>query len=113
VGIVGAAPDSRADTSSILSERVSKSASPESIADKPVGSGPYGLGEWRKGDELIMKANPYYHERGRPRTPELRIRYIRDDDRRIAALQSGDLDGIDFPPFSRIEELCRMSVSTA
>ena len=92
-------------STSILPEKVFKSASPENIANKPVGSGPYMLVEWKKGDDLVMKANPYYHERGLPRTRELRIRYIRDDDRRIAALQSGDVDGIDFPPFSRIEEL--------
>jgi peptide/nickel transport system substrate-binding protein len=92
-------------SNSILPEKVFRDAKPEDISNKPVGSGPYMLAEWKKGEELVMKANPYYHEKGLPRTPELRIRYIPDDNSRIIALQSGDVDGIDFPPFSRMAEL--------
>jgi peptide/nickel transport system substrate-binding protein len=63
------------------------------------------LADWKKGEELVMKPNPHYYEKGLPRASELRIRYIPDDNSRIIALQSGDVDGIDYPPFSRIEEL--------
>ncbi len=92
-------------SNSILPEKVFKDAKPDDISNKPVGSGPFMLAEWRKGEVLIMKANPYYHEKGAPKTPELHIRYIPDDNSRIIALQSGDVDGIDYPPFSRVEEL--------
>jgi ABC-type oligopeptide transport system substrate-binding subunit len=37
------------------------------------------LVDWKKGEELVLKANPHYHEKGLPRTAELRIRYIPDD----------------------------------
>jgi peptide/nickel transport system substrate-binding protein len=94
-------------SNSILSEKAFKDAKPEDISNKPVGSGPFMLVEWKKGEELVMKANPHYHEKGIPRTAELRIRYIPDDNSRIIALQSGDVDGIDYPPFSRIAELRR------
>jgi peptide/nickel transport system substrate-binding protein len=70
-----------------------------------VGSGPWMLVDWKKGEELVMKANPHYYEKGLPKSQELRIRYIPDDNSRIIALQSGDVDGIDYPPFSRIAEL--------
>jgi peptide/nickel transport system substrate-binding protein len=92
-------------SNSILPEKVFKSASQDDISNKPIGSGPFMLVEWKKGEELVMKANPHYHEKGVPKTQELRIRYIPDDNSRIIALQSGDVDGIDFPPFSRVEEL--------
>jgi peptide/nickel transport system substrate-binding protein len=92
-------------SNSIMSEKVFKDAKPDDIANKPVGSGPFMLAEWKKGEVLIMKANPHYHEKGIPKTAELHIRYIPDDNSRIIALQSGDVDGIDYPPFSRIEEL--------
>jgi peptide/nickel transport system substrate-binding protein len=92
-------------SNSILPEKVFKDAKPEDISNKPVGSGAYMLTEWKKGEELVMKANPHYYEKGLPRTPELRIRYIPDDNSRIIALQSGDVDGIDYPPFSRVDEL--------
>ena len=94
-------------SNSILPEKVFKGASPGEISNKPVGSGPYMLAEWKKGEELVLKANPHYHEKGLPKTPELRIRYIPDDIRRLIAVQSGAVDGIDFPPFSRVAELKR------
>jgi peptide/nickel transport system substrate-binding protein len=92
-------------SNSILSEKVFKSATPEQISNKPVGSGPFMLAEWKKGEELLMRANTHYHEKGLPKTPELRIRYIPDDNSRIIAVQSGEVDGIDYPPFSRLAEL--------
>jgi peptide/nickel transport system substrate-binding protein len=92
-------------SNSILSEKVFKNASADDISNKPVGSGPFMLAEWKKGEVLIMKANPHYYERGMPKTPELHLRYIPDDNTRIIALQSGEVDGIDYPQFSRMEEL--------
>jgi len=96
-------------SNSILPEKVFKDAKPGDISNKPLGSGPFMLVEWKKGEELVMKANPYYYEQGFPKTAELHLRYIPDDNARIIALQSGDVDGIDYPPFSRIAELQRDS----
>ena len=92
-------------SNSIMPEKVFKGAKDEDISNKPVGSGPWMLADWKKGEELVMKPNPHYYEKGLPKASELRIRYIPDDNSRIIALQSGDVDGIDYPPFSRIEEL--------
>lgn len=92
-------------SNSVLSEKVFKGASQDQISNKPVGSGPYALVEWKKGEELVMRANTHYHEKGLPKTPELHLRYIPDDNTRIIAVQSGEVDGIDYPPFSRVAEL--------
>jgi peptide/nickel transport system substrate-binding protein len=92
-------------SNSIMPEKVFKGAKDEDISNKPVGSGPWMLTDWKKGEELVLKANPHYYEKGFPKSQELRIRYIPDDNSRIIALQSGDVDGIDYPPFSRMEEL--------
>lgn len=92
-------------SNSILSEKVFKGASQDQISNKPVGSGPFALVEWKKSEELVMRANTHYHEKGLPKTPELRLRYIPDDNSRIIAVQSGEVDGVDYPPFSRVAEL--------
>ena len=92
-------------SNSIMPEKVFKDAKDEDFANKPVGSGPFMLVDWKKGEELVMKANPHYYEKGFPKSQELRLKYIPDDNARIIALQSGDVDGIDYPPFSRMEEL--------
>src|SRR5262245_50112108 len=85
-------------SNSILSEKAFKSASQDDISNKPVGSGPFMRAEWKKADR-------HYYEKGLPETPEVHLRYIPDDNTRIIALQSGEVDGIDYPPFSRMEEL--------
>jgi peptide/nickel transport system substrate-binding protein len=92
-------------SNSIMPEKVFKGAKDEDFANKPVGSGPFMLADWKKGEEMVMKANPHYYEKGFPKSQELRLKYIPDDNARIIALQSGDVDGIDYPPFSRMEEL--------
>jgi peptide/nickel transport system substrate-binding protein len=94
-------------SNSILSEKVFKNAAQDQISNKPVGSGPWMLTEWKKGEELVMKANPYYYEKGLPKTPELHIRYIPDDNARVIAVQSGEVDGADYVPFSRVSQLKR------
>jgi len=96
-------------SNSVMSEKVFKDAKQDQISNKPVGSGPFMLVEWKKGEELVMKANPNYFEKGLPKTPELHLRYIPDDNARIIAVQSGEVDGIDYPPFSRVAELKRDS----
>ena len=92
-------------SNSIMPEKVFKDAKDDDFANKPLGSGAFMLADWKKGEELIMKANPHYYEKGLPKSQELRLKYIPDDNARIIALQSGDVDGIDYPPFSRMEEL--------
>ncbi len=96
-------------SNSVLSEKIFKDATQDQISNKPVGSGPFMLADWKKGEELVMRANPSYFEPGLPKTPELHLRYIPDDNARIIAVQSGEVDGVDYPPFSRVAELKRDS----
>ena len=92
-------------SNSIGSAKAFKSASHEEISNHPIGSGPYMLVDWKKNEQLTMRANPHYYVRGLPRTPELRIIYIPDDNTRVISLQSGRVDGIDYPPFSLLAAL--------
>src|SRR5262249_62329131 len=63
-------------SNSIMPEKVFKGAKDEDFANKPVGSGPFMLVDWKKGEEQVMKANPHYYEKGFPKSQELRIKYI-------------------------------------
>jgi len=94
-------------SNSILSAKAFRGATSQDISNKPVGSGPFMMTAWKKGDEIDMQANPSYYGKGLPRTHELHIRYIPDDNDRMIALQAGDLDGIDYPPFAQVSVLQR------
>ncbi|MFI5806161.1 ABC transporter substrate-binding protein [Streptomyces sp. NPDC051561] len=64
---------------------------------KPIGTGPYVLTNWSKGEKLSFKANPAYWG-GAPAVKKFTMAIIKDDDVRATRLRSGDLDGAILPP---------------
>ncbi|MEU9254109.1 ABC transporter substrate-binding protein [Streptomyces sp. NPDC048270] len=63
----------------------------------PVGTGPYVLTAWSKGEKLSFKANPGYWG-GEPAVKKFTMAVIKDDDVRATRLRSGELDGAILPP---------------
>ncbi|MDH6226490.1 MULTISPECIES: ABC transporter substrate-binding protein [Streptomyces] len=68
-----------------------------SFNTSPVGTGPYVLADWRKGEKLVLKANPRYWG-GEPAVKNVTMAIVPDDDVRATRLRSGDLDGAVLPP---------------
>ncbi|MDQ1040363.1 peptide/nickel transport system substrate-binding protein [Streptomyces sp. V3I8] len=68
-----------------------------SFGTKPVGTGPYRLARWSKGEQLVLEANPGYWG-GAPKIGRFTMAIIKDDDVRATRLRSGDLDGAILPP---------------
>ncbi|KOV73775.1 hypothetical protein ADL00_04175 [Streptomyces sp. AS58] len=68
-----------------------------SFNTEPVGTGPYLLAGWSKGEKLTFKANPGYWG-GAPEVKKITMAVIEDDDVRATRLRSGDLDGAVLPP---------------
>ncbi|GAA0940178.1 ABC transporter substrate-binding protein [Actinocorallia libanotica] len=63
----------------------------------PVGTGPYILESWRKGEKMVLKANPGYWG-GAPEVKSFTAVFIPDDDVRATRLRAGELDGAVLPP---------------
>jgi peptide/nickel transport system substrate-binding protein len=63
----------------------------ESLATKPIGTGPYVLKSWMKGGELILEAKKDYWK-GAPKIDEIVFRPIPDDSTRLAELKVGNVD---------------------
>ena len=77
----------------------------EAYSQKPIGTGPYMIKEWKIGEYLLFKKNPYYHIEGLPITQEVKFTVVADDNTRALQLESGQIDAITFVPFSRMEAL--------
>jgi peptide/nickel transport system substrate-binding protein len=92
-------------SNAILSADFFESASPEKLSNQTMGSGPYMIVEWKKGEHLLLRANPYYHEAGLPKTREVQLLYIKDENTSIIKLQTGAVDGIDGPQDARLAEM--------
>jgi len=58
---------------------------------RPVGSGPFRVVSWRRGDSITLQANPFYW-RGKPRIDRLVYRIIADPNTRLEALRTGEAD---------------------
>lgn len=82
----------------------SKFGSPQGI---PVGSGPYKITEFTS-DHVTFVRNPYYHG-PRPKVGKVVVRLITDDATRLAAMQSGDLDGTLFVPVANLPQWSKLS----
>lgn len=59
---------------------------------KPVGTGPYQLGQWRKGSSVTLVAWPEYRDANKIRIKRATFRFIPDAAAQVAALLAGDVD---------------------
>ncbi|AKT51616.1 ABC transporter substrate-binding protein [Arsenicicoccus sp. oral taxon 190] len=63
------------------------------LATTPVGTGPYTLGEWKRGDSITLRRNDSYHGT-KPFFRQVTLRYIKDPAALNNALLSGTIDVI-------------------
>src|SRR5687767_132681 len=59
---------------------------------KPVGTGPFMLKEWKKGSHITLERNPNYWKKGKPYLDQVIFRVIPDGAARSIALETGELD---------------------
>jgi peptide/nickel transport system substrate-binding protein len=57
----------------------------------PIGSGPFRVTEWRRGDEVRMAANPSFYL-GRPKLDEVVYKVAPDENAMVALLEAHDID---------------------
>lgn len=69
---------------------VPKHAYNDSYSEQPLGSGPYKLAQWDKGQQLILKANPHYYGK-EPYFKKLVFLFL-SEDAAFAAAKSGQVD---------------------
>ena len=71
----------------------------------PMGTGPYVIKEWVKGDHITLEANPYYRKEGLPQTKEIVFKVVSDDSARTMQLQAGEIDIATTMSFSSLKQL--------
>lgn len=69
-----------------------------------IGTGPYKLGEWQRGEKLTLVRNDDYWG-DKPEWQTLEFRPITSDPSRVAALLNGDVDIIDRVPTADVKRL--------
>ena len=73
--------------------------SASSAVPQGIGAGPFVLKEAERGVGLEFAANPHYYKPGLPKLKSLKLTAYADENLRVAALQAGDLDLIEYVPW--------------
>jgi peptide/nickel transport system substrate-binding protein len=88
-------------------------AAGDDFSQKPIGTGPYMIDEWRHGDRVVMKRNPnyawapgYLHQDGPAHIETIVWRSIIEEAALVAAFEAGEIDEIRVPAtqVSRIKD---------
>ncbi len=64
------------------------------VADKPIGTGPYMVKEWVRGDHITFQANPNYWGPA-PKNKTAILKWSKEASQRLIEIQSGQADGMD------------------
>lgn len=64
---------------------------------RPIGTGPFIFKEWVGGDHVMVTRNPEFYG-GRPKLSEIIFRVIPDENARVVALETGEVDETNIPP---------------
>src|SRR5437763_494732 len=89
----------------IVSHRVGDAPSGDFDSGKAmIGTGPFSLKEWRRGERIVMTRNERYWGQ-KPAWNEVVLKPIPNDSARVAALLAHDVDAINAVPPSAIPDL--------
>ena len=66
----------------------------DQLKSTPIGTGPFKLVEWKRGDSVVMAKNADYYIKGRPYLDKVIFKFIPDPSSQLAALKAGDVDVI-------------------
>lgn len=75
------------------------------FAQKPIGTGPFMISSWSKGDHITLKKNPYYWRKGQPYLDSVTVHYVDNANSRVTQAQGGAVGVAEAPPFSVLPSL--------
>src|SRR5258706_8879686 len=68
----------------------------DTLKSEPIGTGPYKVAEWVRGDRIVLAKNTDHHVKGLPKLDRVTYRFIPDPNAALAALKAGDVDAAMF-----------------
>ncbi|HSZ03892.1 MAG TPA: ABC transporter substrate-binding protein [Solirubrobacteraceae bacterium] len=75
------------------------------FSSHPVGSGPFMLASWVRGQYVKLVRNPYYWRTGLPYLNSVTINYVPNDNTRVLQVTSGQADVAESIPYTQVSEL--------
>jgi peptide/nickel transport system substrate-binding protein len=79
----------------------------KSAANQPVGAGPFTIAAQERGVSYDLEAFPKFYKPGLPKLKGVRAIAYADENLRVAAMQAGDLDLIEYVPWQSMEAISK------
>lgn len=73
--------------------------------NKPIGAGPFVITGEERGTSITLAPSPHYYTQGLPHLKKVLITVYADENLRVAALQSGDVDLIEYVPWQSMQSI--------
>lgn len=71
----------------------------------PIGAGPFKYANWERGRELTVEKFDAYYKQGKPHLDDVHYVFYADENTRVNALKSGDVDIIDYVPWKDADSI--------
>lgn len=90
---------------SIVPKNVVKKIGDKAFSEHPVGSGPFMLQEYVRGQKTVLVANPHYWRQGEPLLEKVVFDFVPDANTRVLKLRSGEAQLADAIPYNQVSSL--------
>ncbi|MEI4488562.1 ABC transporter substrate-binding protein [Frigidibacter sp. MR17.14] len=71
----------------------------------PIGAGPFKFDHWTRGRELVVEKFDDYYKPGLPKLDSVTYQFYADENTRVNAIKSGEVDIIDYVPARELKAL--------
>ncbi len=93
---------------SIVPKALYEKMGDKAFSEKPVGSGPFMVKEWVRGQRLVLERNPYYWKNGQPYLDQIVINYVPDENTRMLKVESDEAQIATEVPYAQIERVAAL-----
>jgi peptide/nickel transport system substrate-binding protein len=93
----------------IVPKAVVQKVGDKAFANSPVGSGPFKVTKYERGQETVLERNPYYWRTGQPYLDKVVFKFVPDANTRTLELRSGQVDVADGIPYNQVASLKQTS----
>ena len=86
-------------------KKVVEEVGDKAFSENPVGSGPFKVKEYKRGQKTVLERNPLYWRKGEPYLDGVVFEYVPDANTRILKVRSGEAQVADQIPYNQVESL--------
>ena len=86
-------------------KKVVEEVGDKAFSENPVGSGPFKVKEYKRGQKTVLERNPLYWRKGEPYLDGVVFEYVPDANTRILKVRSAEAQVADQIPYNQVESL--------